>query len=441
MKISRTKHSFIIGIFFISVFIIISPEDISLFAKDPAPEAYTLAPESMLKKINEARADVEPELETARDFKLDVISTRIMPGGLGTFSKPIVVVNTPEGEFVIKRINAADDNDAAFPVDYPQFLKRELRYLNIPAIPKKGTSGTKPEDFYTKVYNKRTGKMEYYQVERWATGRTISRHQATDMPDTLRAAGHLLGSIHSKSRNYQGSYDRDPEHYSFAKAADMIKDSSAKWRENLEDYLSTDELNVIDSVVREIRSFWTTQRLNELPIQPITSDLNFGNMFFNKTGDKVIGAIDWDQVRKGYWHEDFFSTLVHTGRPGEGLYVGPLRKDLEIFMEGYREGYGEDFPEKDLLLLPAFFTVQPMVHIAYAANNLSGDIDKDASSLRKIKMVLKVLKDIRKELGTIKDIEATLAVTGKVDIPLTAKTTGPTADDDIKTSALVQNAM
>lgn len=333
--------------------------------------------------------------EIARAYGLDVTGVRYVEGGAGLHSEKIPVIMTPDGEYALKRLKLGEDEDAVrFAIDYQRYLKENG--IPVPIIAKRGTSGGSVGDYYMPARDPRTGKTGFYQVEKWNPGRLIDREKAT--PETLRHVGQLLGKIHRLSARYQMSY-RDRSDYSYQGAVDFITAPDAVWKKKFSAYISAGELSFMNDVIAEIKTYWTPERLKSLPMTAIPSDMNFGNMVFDEAGTQVKAVFDFDQARRGCPLEDFFATLVHTGRKGAGMYTKSLKKDLTEFLSGYVSEY--TLSPGDISLLPALATAQIMVHLSYTAELLTGDPVQDASLVKRLKELLRALEEIRGEFGSI----------------------------------------
>lgn len=379
-----------------------------------------------IDQINKVQILAQVPKKVAEEFGLDVQNIRTISGGGAMASRPIFVLSTPGGQIPIKRLNVFNEEGAKLIIHYMLYL--QSNGIPIKIMPKKGTDGSKLAHYYTKVLIKETGKYEYYHIERWGEGRQISRADASNLPETLKAVGRMLGKIHKLSRNYKSPYQSHPKSYSFSRTVGRIVDPAEQWRQKIKNYLSEKESELLDRVTEEVRNYWTSERFNSFLQHMIPSDLNFANLIFDESGIDIIQSIDWDQIRVACPLEDFFATLIQTGRREEGLYVGPLRDDLNIFLEGYKETAGDIFTDEDRLRLPAFFNTPILVHMFYNAIFLDEAPSLHAKNLSKIKMQLKTLKDIRSELGTIPEAEKALE-SYQLELTKSSEEPGPAAID------------
>jgi len=314
-------------------------------------------------------------------------------GGAGLASHPIPKVTTTQGTFGIKRLNVKSDENANFVMEYVRHLKGHG--VPIPAVHKSGTDGTQADHFFVK-FQQPDGGAEYYSVDEWTVGRDILRKDAAI--ETLRAAGRLLGYIHTHSRRVHVGAAPLLEHWSFTETLKLTTNPAAGWRGALEAQLTPEERELIGLTLDEMRELWTPDRLANVPQQAIPSDLNFGNLKFNAAGDEVIAAFDWDQARIGYRLEDFFAALVQTGRVGEGLYVGSLRDDLAEFLRGYNEVAQPRLTQVEQEALAMLFIAQVMERIATLASQLRGDPATDQQHLESIRISLRALQEVRAAL-------------------------------------------
>lgn len=336
----------------------------------------------------------------------EVLKVEMMPGGGSLQSKPIPRIKTVKGDFAIKQLKntVRTENDALF------ILHNVLRLRNSRAglgnvilnVCKGGTAGEKPEDLFTVFRNPETGNAEYYSVEKWGQARTIEREEA-GLP-TLREVGRKLGEVHKALRNSENPYELSPGCHKFSEAIAKVAEENADWYKKLCGYLAPDEKALIDTSVKEIRDYWQAHPLEELPApQAIPSDMNFANMLFDDAGEKIAAIFDWDQMRIGYRAEDFFSTLIQTGRPGK-FYVGDLRKDLGELLEGWGETVDFPLTPEEEESLPAIFVSKSMFYIAMMSERLSGEPANDVELMKRIRgQRLQALEMIRKVFPPVAD--------------------------------------
>ncbi len=347
-----------------------------------------------------------------KEYGLTVEDIRYHRGGF--WGNIIRLVTTPRGVVAIKRIEVRMREIARFVVDYQHYLQQMGE--PVPILCKSGTNGDVPEDLYFPSLDEGTQKERFFQADNWVSGREIRRSEASAMPETLRVVGRELGKIHELSKGYRGKRGLKARRYPYSAIIRYISDRKALWWENLRYSLTPDERAVLEISMAEIKAYWSAHRLKRLPQQPIVGDLNFANMIFDKRGKKIRAIFDWEDARIGCPLEDFFPVLVHTGRRGEtasDFYIGPLKRDLDLILEGYREVC--PLSEEQYQMLPAFFAGQMMIHVSNHARRLmkaKGDEEERARIIVKIKQLIALLKDIRKQLGPIPVEPAMLFRTG-----------------------------
>ncbi len=335
----------------------------------------------------------------------EILNVQLVHGGAGIESEPFPVIETPKGKFAIKRLKVESTEDARFIMDYVRYLKENG--IPIPLIRKQGSEGKIADDFFTAFSSEDTGEERFYSVEPWVEGREISRKDVS--PATLKAVGRMLGKIHKLACTYSSTYKRHPEHYSLERAIKTVVTSGAVLHAELESRLTREEMSIIDTALSEVNSYWTPERFKLLSsyMQLIPSDLNFGNIIFNETGEEIIAIFDWDNARIGYRFEDLFATLVQTGRRGESYHIGKLQEVLATFLEGYQETTQPLFTQEEIDALPTFFTAQILYRIVLFANSIKGKPVKENIGMDGIKRLTDNLQTIKDEFMFLRGEEPT----------------------------------
>lgn len=314
-----------------------------------------------------------------------VLGVRTITGGGGVQSERLLVVQTSSGEHIIKRLKTAQNrDDATFLADYIHILQAN----GIPIPTERKISG---ESLFSEFEGK------YYTVEKFTRGREISRKDA--LPETLKAVGRILGKIHSATHDFKGVEGKQYNQFSFLRLIDLMLNPTANWRQMLNRYFTEDEQRLVEeTLLREVAT--TKQTLEKIQTQSIASDFNFGNMIFNQEGNALISVFDWDNARIAHRVEDFFPTLIQTGRKGELLHVGHLKDDLKTLLEGYEETAAFPLTATERDLLPMIFPTQLMNHFVFGLENLSKlDEPQRQKRLTKFRSILEVLRAIKNEFA------------------------------------------
>ncbi len=326
----------------------------------------------------------------AHEYGLEYRGIRLERGGYS--GRPNLILQTPEAEFVVKRLKVEDEDNARFVVDYERHLLSGG--IPIPIVSKYDDDQSIVEDFYVKLRNDRTGTVSFYQLERWVEGKKFSRAEVAASPSLMESMGLLLRKIHDLSRDYHPQFERIRRNW-FAKAVGRLTQRDAQWRKNLDGRLSVDEGAIVDASIAQIEEIWTRERLAGLPQQLIPGDLNVGGVLFDEDGKEVLGVIDWDLSRFGNPLEDFFAVLTHPGGDTDGRFAGPYQEDLRKLLDGYGPTVGS--------IIPYFCLAQVMHFIAKSAERLGDSAYNAEAQMIKIRQDLKVLQNIMALFGTQED--------------------------------------
>lgn len=360
----------------------------STYASSTSPMAQEPSPDQSL--IN----------QVISEFGLGNVSEiKLLPGGSGLNTEKLIWVVTEKGEFVIKQLKkSASEEEALFVMDYVRYLKNAG--IPIPSIHKEGTSKADPKNYvYTRV-NTTTGRQEYYIVEKWVYGRAVHREDAS--PLMLGTVGKLLGRIHRVSEGFKSPYKARAK-MKFNNLYDDLQSilgSDVKWPEDLSRYVTSEEMELVDSVISDLRGYWSNHHQDAADkLQMIADDMNFGGILFNEEGTEVVNIVDWDNAREGYRVQDFLPILVHGGRPG-AIYTDNLMKDLSVLVKGWEEGAGTSLSPEQRKGLPALIMTQILGWIAYRVDRINEEGDESKIPLH-VSMIkrsnLKALAELKRQ--------------------------------------------
>lgn len=286
----------------------------------------------------------------------NVEEVQAMRGGTGLQSGEIPVLVTSKGKFLVKRLKGLNRQAADFVSRYVCHLQD--RGIPIPTLRKK--AGTGALGLLTIEWpDERSGETSYYSLDRWADGKGISRKDAA--PETLQEVGRLLAVIHDASRELSLP-DGNLGHHDIRDVIRRLLDPGVPSR--FQKILGDEDCALITSTVQKIGPV-ILSALEKFPRQAIPSDMNFGNMVFDPSQGSLAGVFDWDQARIGYRIEDFFATLVQTGRPGEGFYIEHLVEDLKTFLRAYQKTSQFPLTIKEMDILPSLYIIQILAHLVY----------------------------------------------------------------------------
>lgn len=314
-----------------------------------------------------------------------VQGVRTMPGGGSIYSEPLLVVKTPKGKYIVKRLKKVNGkNGANFVADY-------VRHLQRGGIPIPTQERVTEESLLVEFSGK------FYTVDRLLDGREISRKDAS--PKTLKVVGRMLGNIHNVSKKFKAISTQNYDHFSLSKTIDLELNPKARWRQMLNQYFSEDEKHLVEETIQH-EVVATQHTLAQLDVQAIPSDLNFSNIMFNQQGDKIVGIFDWDQARMAYRLEDFFPVLFHTGRPGGFLHLGHFQEDLYALLEGYQETAAPGLTEFERNLIPNIFPTQLLMGLVLGLESIYelDEIDQQ-KKLEHLHKIVGLLSDLKNELA------------------------------------------
>ncbi|MDD4203255.1 MAG: glycosyltransferase, partial [Candidatus Omnitrophica bacterium] len=339
--------------------------------------------------------------EIVQKFDLGrVKEVTFIPGGSADISKTMPKITTEKGDFIIKKLKYVKSlEEALFLDDYLTFLINGG--IPIPCVYTMVAKNNNKRRLFYEFLNTSTtpDKTEYYIVEKWTKGKTINRQDAS--ADNLELVGRMLGKIHKLSANYNSFSEAVPNKYTVESFVDKMKDQSL-WYEKLKVYLNDEERRLVEVSLKRIMEYWanTNSEKEKVLYHHIPSDMNFANVIFNEEEDDIIAVFDWDQIRKGYRLEDFYLTLVQTGR-SQKLKTDNIREDLDAFLKGWREEVSPEIGEAEYNAIPVFFLTQTMYSIFYMSLKLSCEESKDKD---KISIIRLLVNDLLREFNNVEKI-------------------------------------
>lgn len=287
-------------------------------------------------------------------------------GGAGIHSRAIPVFETERGVFGLKRWNVGNTHTM---IRLAQFMI-ELKNmgLSLPVISK--TAELRPENLFIAFNNAEAGKVEYFTVERWTEDRTIKRSEAET--GQIETVGRLLGRIHREMRKSGFMIGRNDDRYTLlGKGLDILRRDRPKWLPQVRAIATPAQIALVEEIIEEIDEELTEEKLAQFPLQPIMSDMNFGNLKFNQAGDEITALFDLDQARDGYAFEDFTGTTMNSGTQEEveryRNYLLNYNRDLEALIKGYESTAERKLTAAERRMIPIHTRAMALLFIAHSA--------------------------------------------------------------------------
>ncbi|HPS37346.1 MAG TPA: response regulator, partial [Candidatus Omnitrophota bacterium] len=269
--------------------------------------------------------------------------------------KTLPVLETSKGKFCIKPITDLDPVGKETQMLFvAEVIHRNLqRGVPIPVIYRSGEKDA--EHLIFRIKGGSVDAVRYFMVERWIAGyRSIKREEAT--PEMMGEVARWLARIHSATAGVRETEWPKLNRWVRDHAFDDMENSRRIFRENIrKNYPPEDSaliLSLLDEAFPKVR-----EALRKISRQPINSDINFANLFFDDAG-KIREIIDWEASRFGYRIEDFTGLLFRSGRGGAKAYVHGTAEELLRALKAYQKEAGTSrLSDEELDILPWFFLV------------------------------------------------------------------------------------
>jgi Ser/Thr protein kinase RdoA (MazF antagonist)/MoaA/NifB/PqqE/SkfB family radical SAM enzyme/LmbE family N-acetylglucosaminyl deacetylase len=313
-----------------------------------------------------------------------------LDGGAGKLSEQIPVLDTEKyGKVLLKRIKVETQQEAEYVAGFISSLRRSGLPVGVIENPTK--AGNTENVMFE--YDNNDGKKEWYIVEKWVDGRNVSRVNAT--PEILRQMGKMLAQIHNATQNYALIAPRDINNHSIAGMLKMIWQD----RKDLDNRIGL----FGDNMQQGIRDIFGWDKMQEIVnyiessnARPIIEDFNIANVLWDEKRDDIRLLFDFDQATKGTILDDFLPTLIHTGRPGEGLHLENLKEDLFRILEGYQSNATMQLTKDEIDMLPFFFVAKVVSVIPWALLEMQKDeqsIDRMERYINSKVEIVSVIRD------------------------------------------------